>query len=219
MSKPLPADDKKRLFDGLDVDDYAAKQLAAAEGAELRRARDKIEELHQENEELKRRIAELEAAAAGGKRAPRKAGAAHEPDKIDTSVKGIREASVAAARDNLDEALYQAIRRRLLADPAVLRVLATKPEIRVEVTREVIDISRTTLRGRLAELVAYGFFKSPATGNAAYNELQRRGFSTAKPNVYRELDKLAELGFVTKEEGGFQAVEGMLVNIVEGGRA
>jgi hypothetical protein len=33
--------------------------------------------------------------------------------------------------------------------------------------------------------------------------------------VYRELDKLAELGFLTKEDGGYQAVAGMKVRIIE----
>jgi Fe2+ or Zn2+ uptake regulation protein len=47
------------------------------------------------------------------------------------------------------------------------------------------------------------------TGSAAYVELrERRGFSTSKPNVYRELDNFAEMGFVTKEEGGYRAVPG-----------
>jgi hypothetical protein len=122
---------------------------------------------------------------------------------------------VDALRENAQ--LYQAIRHRLLKDAAVLRVLAEKPTIRVEVVRSVVEASGSTLRGRLALLVAEGFFKSAATGNAAYVELQRRAFSTAKPNVYRELDKLAELGFLTKEQGGYLAVAGMLVNIVEAG--
>jgi hypothetical protein len=39
-------------------------------------------------------------------------------------------------------------------------------------------------------------------------ELQRRGQSTAKPNVYRELDKLALHGFLTKEDGGYRVVAG-----------
>jgi Fe2+ or Zn2+ uptake regulation protein len=46
-------------------------------------------------------------------------------------------------------------------------------------------------------------------------ELQRRGQSTAKPNVYRELDKLALHGFLTKENAGYLAVKGMKINIVE----
>jgi hypothetical protein len=35
------------------------------------------------------------------------------------------------------------------------------------------------------------------------------------PNVYRETDKLANEGFLTKEDGGYVAVEGMKVNITK----
>ncbi len=48
-------------------------------------------------------------------------------------------------------------------------------------------------------------------GNTAFNELKRRGVKTAKPNVYRELDALAELGFATKEPAGYQRVPGIKI--------
>ncbi len=115
-----------------------------------------------------------------------------------------------------EEALYQRFKARLLKEaPALLRVLAERPELEVAVEKAVIEADGKTLKGRLALLIADGFFGEPRAGNAAYLELQRRGFSTAKPNVYREADKLAELGFLTKEEGGYRAVPGMKVNVVE----
>jgi len=73
----------------------------------------------------------------------------------------------------------------------------------------VIEASGDTLRGRLALLIAEGWFDDPRAGNAAHVELGRRGVGSAKPNVYRELDKLAADGFVTKEDAGSQAVAGM----------
>jgi hypothetical protein len=36
-----------------------------------------------------------------------------------------------------------------------------------------------------------------------------------KPNVYKECDALTELGFLTKEDGGYQAVPGMKISITE----
>jgi Fe2+ or Zn2+ uptake regulation protein len=51
--------------------------------------------------------------------------------------------------------------------------------------------------------------------NAAYEELKRLGRRVAKPGVYRECDKLAELGFLTREADGYQAVEGMKIRTVE----
>ncbi len=109
---------------------------------------------------------------------------------------------------------YDALRARLLKDPAVLRVLALKPELTVAVKREQINVDGKTLFGRLAQMIANGFFEEPATASAAYTDLQRRGFACAKPNVYREADKLAAMGFLTKESNGLKAVADMKVNIV-----
>lgn len=53
--------------------------------------------------------------------------------------------------------------------------------------------------------------EDPATGNAAWKELDKRGTGSAKPNVYRELDKLTEMGFLVKVDGGYQSVPGMKV--------
>lgn len=111
---------------------------------------------------------------------------------------------------------YAAFKRRLLADPQVLDVLAERPEIEVRLIRPTVQLDGGTLRGKLALLISEGWFESPRNGNAAYSELRgRRGFPTAKPNVYRELDKLTEMGFLVKEAGGYQAVEGMKCRIVE----
>jgi hypothetical protein len=117
--------------------------------------------------------------------------------------------------------LYDEIKARLLEelpeDPRVLKILATRPELQVEITKAVIEASGETLFGRLAQLIAEGFFDEPRAGNAAFQELKRRGFATAKPNVYREADKLAAKGFLTKEGDGYKAVPGMKVNIIERG--
>jgi hypothetical protein len=116
------------------------------------------------------------------------------------------------------EGIVAQVLGKLKASPefAALHVAAEKPEISVTVQRKVIDLDGSTLKGRLAQMIAEGWFEEAKTGNAAFNELQRRGCGTAKPNVYRELDKLAEWGFVTKEsEGGYKAVEGMKINIRE----
>jgi hypothetical protein len=118
-----------------------------------------------------------------------------------------------------NEQLYQAFKARLLAElpqePAVLAVLTARPELRVEVERVTIEAKGSTLSGRLALLIAEGWFDDARTGSAAYTELKRRGFACAKPNVYRESDKLAQNGFLTKESDGYRAVPGMKVNIVD----
>ena len=116
-----------------------------------------------------------------------------------------------------EEQLFARFRARILKDAAVLKVLHTMPHIDVVVEHVKLEADGSTLRGRLALLIADDFFNAPAAGNAAYQELQRRGFSTAKPNVYRELDKLAADGFLTKEADGYKRVPGMRITKRAGG--
>jgi len=111
--------------------------------------------------------------------------------------------------------IYDYVRARAEKDPGILDLLARRPELRVTVERPVVEANSKTLRGALAVLISERFFDTPKNGNTAFNELKRRGKGTAKPNVYRELDELAEMGFVTKEETGYQAVPGMKVHIIE----
>lgn len=109
--------------------------------------------------------------------------------------------------DHTEEELYQRFKQRLIADaPALLKVLTTRAELEIRVDRPILEIDGTTLKGRLALLIAEGWFAEAKAGNAAFKELARRGINAGKPNVYRELDKLAELGFVTKEADGYKAV-------------
>lgn len=74
-----------------------------------------------------------------------------------------------------------------------------------------VELSTDTLLGRLAGLVAEGFFDNTTGGTSAMAELARRGTGSAKPNIYRELGKLVEMGVLSKEEGGFRKVPSIRV--------
>lgn len=113
------------------------------------------------------------------------------------------------------ETIYRFIRDRMLADPGVLKVLASTPELHIKTERVTLQADGNSLRGRLALLITKKFFDQPRTGQAAFNELKRQGARVAKPSVYRELDNLAELGFVTSEADGYAAVAGMKIRIEE----
>jgi alanyl-tRNA synthetase len=124
-----------------------------------------------------------------------------------------------------DEAqLYRRFKARLVEEaPAILRVLVQKPELRVEVDVQTITIKGDSLRGRIARLIAAGFFDRGASGPGAQKELARLG-SDPGPVVARELNEVAAMGFLTIEEGKddrgrarkeYRAVEGMKINIVE----
>ena len=111
-------------------------------------------------------------------------------------------------------ALARDVARIITSDPefvASLSVLAAGRDLSVLVKREVVSLTDQTLRGKLAVLMCEGFFDEARNGNTAFNELNRRGVKTAKPNVYRELDALAELGFATKEPAGYQRVPGIKI--------
>jgi hypothetical protein len=99
--------------------------------------------------------------------------------------------------------------RQLRAHPEVVHVLLQQPTIRVNVERPVVEVGGKSIAGRAALLVHDGFFKEAHTGSAAYQEMIRRGWGHDKRSVYRELDSLAEMGFLTKEEAGYLAVSGM----------
>lgn len=163
------------------------------------------EALREENAELRQRIAELEEKLAD----------LHPAQRTAVVVKPTRPAA-AESNGHVDEnSLYQSILARLLKEPAILKLRTTRSEIRVEESVEMIDADGKTLRGRVALLITKGFFDEPTTASAAFTELQRTGFSTTKPNVYKECDKLAELGFLTKEKEGYRSVQGMKVNVVK----
>jgi hypothetical protein len=178
---------------------------------------EEAKQLRQENEDLRRRIAELEERIRAFDRQP---GLVARPTELPKHATPPPAPTTKYRRTANDYAeLYEEIKARLLEElprePGVLKILATRPELRVEIERPVIEASGDTLFGRLAQLVAEGFFDEARAGNAAFQELKRRGFATAKPNVYREADKLAAKGFLTKEGDGYKAVPGMKVNVVE----
>jgi hypothetical protein len=103
-----------------------------------------------------------------------------------------------------EDALYERILSRLRREaPHVLKVLASRPELKIEVETVLIVADGSSLRGRIARMLQEGFFKDPGkNGSVVQTELTRRGFDCARPGVYKECDALAEMGFLTKEYSG-----------------
>lgn len=104
--------------------------------------------------------------------------------------------------DNYVVSLWNRLRRIIGDDPHVIALLASQPEIRVSVKSQVIELSDATLKGRVALLLSEGFFDSGATGYQVWQELQRRGNGSAKPNVYTACAELCSMGFLVKEANG-----------------
>lgn len=109
---------------------------------------------------------------------------------------------------------YDALRARLLKDPVVLKVLATKPEIRVEIERKTVTIDGSSLKGRVARLLASGFFDGGKKQTAVRNELKRTGHDVNDGNLYQNLKGMVADGFMTVEgDKSYHAVADMKVNI------
>jgi hypothetical protein len=113
------------------------------------------------------------------------------------------------------------VRNRLQAEaPAILQLAAERPELRVMITRPTVELNTSTLRGQIAKLIADDYFAKPTPAKEVFRELVRLGYISPKAVrlgglVAAETAKLAELGFLTLESEGFQAVAGMKVNLVE----
>jgi len=89
------------------------------------------------------------------------------------------------------------------------------PEIDLTVRRYVIQADDSTLIGRISLLLTEGFFDEPKGNQDVVKELARRGKTTMAPRVSEAFAKLAEMGFLLKEEEGYQSVPGMKVNVKE----
>lgn len=112
-----------------------------------------------------------------------------------------------------EEEMYQRFKDRLMKEaPGLLRVLATVPEIEVETEVKVIKTDGSSLSGRIALLIAAGWFDSPKTAADARRELKRTGTDPGS-NTNRELDRMRNIGFLTDEPEGFQVAPGMKKNI------
>lgn len=109
-----------------------------------------------------------------------------------------------------EEALFQRFKARLLKEPAVLRVLASQPEIVVETEKRTLEEDGSSLRGRIARLIAQGFFDEPKpSASAVRKELKRTGGDSPETNITPILKEYQKYGFLTLESEGWKSVREM----------
>jgi hypothetical protein len=182
------------------------------------------QELREENERLRRRIEQLEkqdAPPSSNDKASESApvsGRRSDRGNPGSTLGGGRQYSAAETFDN--ESLYQAIKKRLIdelpRDPAVLRIVTMKPELRVEVERQIVTADGRSLRGRIARLIADGFFGQSRTSANVLDELLRRGADRpSNIELGNEMKALTEMGFFTRDNKWYTLVPDMAVNVVE----
>lgn len=125
-----------------------------------------------------------------------------------------------AAQAPDDDAVFQRFKRRLIQEllderSPLLRVLAERPEIQVIDERQVIEVRGDTLRGRIAKLIAEGFFEQSRTSADVSAELERRGKKPSNIELGNELKALTEMGFFTRSNKWLTLVPKMVVNVIE----
>lgn len=111
------------------------------------------------------------------------------------------------------EDLYKYIIKRASEDPGALQLLTRKPELRIKLERPIVQMDDGTIIGRIARLIHDGYFSSPKNGPTVQKELKRRGCDQPTTNLYKPLNRLTEMGFLTLESDGFQSVPEMKVQI------
>jgi hypothetical protein len=115
------------------------------------------------------------------------------------------------------EVLYQKIKRRLLddlkVDPVFVKLLATQPEIMVEIEPRVVEMEGSSLKGRIARLMAAGFFKDSKKSGTVRGELARTGSDPGSGGRLSEaLSEYVLQGFLTREGDGYTLAPGVKVS-------
>lgn len=94
-------------------------------------------------------------------------------------------------------------------------MLVKRPEISVKVERHTLELDGSTPRGRIARLVAAGFYDQGATNSATRSELKRTGSDVNNANICRVLDELVSQGFLTREGSDYKRVPSAKVTVKE----
>lgn len=114
------------------------------------------------------------------------------------------------------EAIYQQIKRRLIddcrIDPILLQLVTQRPEMVVEVEPRIVQVDGATMKGRVARLLAAGWFKEGRTTYAVRMELSRTGNDPGGGgSLAGKLGELREEGFLVRDGEGWLAAPGLKV--------
>jgi hypothetical protein len=125
-----------------------------------------------------------------------------------------QEHDLSESPDAAEEALYQRFKARLIKEaPELLRAIAQRPSIKIA-KHPVLSVSESSFQGRLAKLIADGFFDQAQTSKLVADELKRRHIAVSKAKVNAEADKLVKLGFLIKHGDTYKAEPKMKSNVV-----
>lgn len=204
----------RRVFQGYDPVAEAVRRGPRIQEATV--TKDEAARLTRENERLRAENEQLRAArqTISGEPIPA-ATRAH---------KGAAVPPAAAATPRIEswdehEGLYQAFKARLCSeassDPILLRVLLSRPELEVQVTRRTVTADAGDLGGRVALLFADGWFDQGKGATATCTEMKRRGWDHDYRNIAKVCDRMTTDGFFVREDGSYVAVKAAKVRVVE----
>lgn len=181
-------------------------------------------ELRRENAELRRKLERLEAQL---RQPPTPAqsdtlgsSSHHAYDAPGEHLVGTPRSSSngSGAATSDDDALADRVIQRILArDPApLIQLVKTRPEIEVHWERKSVTLDGTTVKGRVARLLAEDFFASGKRPGEVRSELQRTGRDVNSNTLQTVLVELVVDGFLTNEGSGrYKSVPEALVRVVE----
>jgi len=227
--RPETVQREKQLNDLLEAAQIAKEDsVTKAEAAQLTRENDT---LLRQNAELRLRVEALEGLhdKSSAEVHRRHADTAREPghrpvtgrnDAAATTVAresdAARQTASAAAGTNgpVDEALYQAIRARILQDePILLKALTTHPELVVEVTPRVMTVEGDSMKGRVTRLMAKGWFDQARETGDVRKELARTGNDPGGGGTLGiMLNRFVSDGFFVREGAAFVLAPGVKVS-------
>lgn len=205
------ADRVRKVF-GLQMGEIRDTQMEHTEICELLIWYDRLNEAH---DALVDRVRQLESSN-GSKALPvndsdRAASSAHTHNPSPAASNGLPLTAPQLAH------IYKYVKECAANDPGILDLLTRRPELRVKIERQTIEMDDLSIIGRIARLLHDGYFKQPKNGPMVQKELKRRGCDQPTTNLYKPLNRLTEMGFLTLEPDGFQEVSEMKVMVVGSG--
>lgn len=114
------------------------------------------------------------------------------------------------------ERLYQYIKNRIIdecrIDPILLELLTTRPEIIVSVEPRLVELRGDNLKGRVARLMAAGWFGQQRATSSVRQELARTGSDPVGGGTLSDvLGNFVKDGFLIRVGGGYAFAPGVKV--------
>lgn len=121
--------------------------------------------------------------------------------KADQSTEPRAGVSMSDAEANLYAKFKNRLLEELHVDQVFLHLLATRPEIQIDIERRVVELKETELRGRVAKLIAKGFFAEPQKPGAVRSRLEATGTQINASRLSEALGSLVKFGFLERSGG------------------